>query len=103
MLDPAVVDECTRLLAGAALYEGTEADVMLTAAAFARDLADTHSGRATGLLDTAARQSAALVRAAELEIEPIAAALQRLAAIRHGVETILPGLLATTAAPQRLA
>jgi hypothetical protein len=89
MLDPAVVDDCMQCLVGAAVYEGAEADLSLTARALARDLADTQNGHAAALLNAAAHAAARYLDASDLGTDAFAAALRRLASIRARVEAML--------------
>jgi len=89
MLDPAVVHDCMHCLVGAAVYEGAEADLSLTARALACDLADTQNGHAAALLNTAAHEAARYLDASDLGTDAFAAALRRLASIRARVEGML--------------
>jgi phage shock protein A len=88
-LDRAVVEECVHCLVGAAVYEGSEADLALSAMALTRDLADTHKGQALALLEAAAHRAAWHLDASDLGTDAFSAALHRLASIRSSVEAML--------------
>jgi hypothetical protein len=87
--DRDVVEVCALCLAGAAVYDGTEADRALAATALARDLADTHGCHAAAVLDTASGEAEAYLDASELRPDQFAAALERLTRIRGRADTIL--------------
>lgn len=73
---------CAQCLADAAAYDGADADLTLSATAFARDLADTHRADATTLLRAAARAAIAYLDRSELDARSFAIALRRLATLR---------------------
>ncbi len=89
MLDPDVVEECAHCLAGAAVHEGSDEDLALTARALARDLADTQGSRAARLLQEASRETIRWLDASELGRDSFLAALRRLAWIRGRVDGLL--------------
>jgi hypothetical protein len=89
MLDPGVVDDCMHCLVGAAVYDGTEADLSLTARALARDLIDTQNRHSAASLNAAAHAAARYLDACDLGTDAFAAALRRLASIRARVEAML--------------
>ena len=78
-----------RCLVGAAVYEGAEADLALTATALARDLADTQNGQGVALLDAAADKAATFLDASDIGTHAFASALRRLTSIRGRVEAML--------------
>jgi hypothetical protein len=100
MLDPAVVEECMYCLVGAAVHEGDEADLVLTATALARDLADMQKGQAAALLAASAPRAARHLDASDLGTDAFAAALRRLASIRSRVDAILVEASADVASPR---
>jgi len=83
-----VVQDCARCLAGARVYEGTEADPVPAATALAHALADMHGCHAAAFLDTASGEAAAYLDA-ELGPDQFTAALHRLVRIRGRTDTIL--------------
>ncbi len=76
-------------LVGAAVHEGAEADVVLTAMALARDLADTQGDRAAALLDAGAHEAVGYLDASDLGADGFAVALRRLSSIRAQVDAML--------------
>jgi hypothetical protein len=91
MFDPDVVDLCMHCLVGAAVHEGPDADLSLSATALARDLADTHRVHAIPLLDAAAHAAVRYLDASELGAAGFAAALRRLSSLRGHVHAKLAG------------
>jgi hypothetical protein len=89
MFDPSVVEACMHCLVGAAVHEGVEADLALTATALARDLADTQRAQANALLEAAAHDAARYLDASDLTATAFAAALRRLSKLRVRVVATL--------------
>lgn len=90
MVDPANVELCMYCLLGAVTCEESRDELTLTAAALARDLADTQChDAAVELLDAATRDAVTRLDASDLDADSFARALRCLASLHDRIGSVL--------------